>query len=277
MSYQIIPNVIFILAVLGIILMILRRLPEAGEKAAASVDSQPGSALKAKGLPVETLSKIKTVLRFWLKKIWNFILEAKDLRQHSVMGYKVKKILGYNGGTRKLPVAIDGLAQTQAKDEQYYLDIIKNEPKNLPHYDELGKFYISHQNFSDAKETYLYMTSHQPTNPDTQARLAFCYYQLKNYVRAAEAYKKSLALDSTQPSRYYNLGLCLEAFGQEAQAAENFQKAVALEPSVKYYLGLSNAYLKLGNFYKARQALSEAQAKEPNNETIKARLEKIPV
>ena len=213
MSYQIIPNITFILAVLGILLLIIRRLPQTDGDQTGQEASAAGQRLLDKGLPVVALSKIKSQSKFWIKKIWNFILEAKDLRPYSAAGYQMKKIFaGTLPGFGK-PEPQKPLTTGDVRNEQYYLDNIKLQPKNLAHYDALGKFYIGTDNFTEAADIYLYLTNHKPTTADFHARLAYCYYQLKNYQKAAESYKKSIALDSTQPNRYYNLALCWEAAG----------------------------------------------------------------
>jgi tetratricopeptide (TPR) repeat protein len=258
LSYQIIPNIIFILAVLGILLIILRRLPETVPGQSGGKDAAPGVKLAAKGLPVIQLSKIRSKLQLWLKKLWNFVLEAKDLRPHSSAGYQMKKIFG-NTLPGVIRPAARPLTTSEIKNEQFYLDNIKLQPTNFDHYDALGKFYISRENFTDATDVYLYLNNHRPANPDYHARLAYCYYQMKNYHKAAESYKASLALDSTQPNRYYNLGLCLEQDGNLPEAGLNFEKAASLEPSAKYYTAASSAYAKAGQTEKSRSLAQTAK------------------
>ena len=216
--------------------IILRHLPEAG----SAVEEQPPhiaaqQKLLEKGLPAQAISRIKVAVVFSSKKIWNFILEAKDLKPYAAAGYRMKKIFG-----GKLPLFGQSGAQPQtsgeAKSEQDYLDEIKLEPKNLSHYDALGRFYLDKEKLGDAQDIYQYLVNHQPANPEYQARLAYCFYQSKNYLKAAEHYQKSLALDSTQPNRYYNLGLSLTAAGQKPEAARALEKALELEPQNPKFL-----------------------------------------
>ncbi len=258
-------------------LIILRRLPEAvSEAQQAPLEVGAQQKLLAKGLPAEAFSKIASFLKFWVRKIWNFILEAKDLRPHSIGGYKMQKIFnnvklpGF-----KAPVAAAPITTHEVKSEAYYLDMIKLQPKNLSNYDLLGKFYLEQSNHSDARDIYEYLCNHEPGNPEFQARLGYCLYQNKQFAKAAEHYQKSLALDSTQPNRYYNLGLSLEGAGNFPESVKNFETAISLEPSVKYYISLSNVYLKLNNGQLAREILHKAQALEPENGVVKAKLEKL--
>ena len=277
LSYQIVPNIIFILAVLGVLLLIVRRLPEA---ASAQEREQPEAPahekLLAKGLPAIVFSRAETFLKFWIKKIWNFVLEAKDLRPSAAAGYRMKKMFSHSAAASKPAVPAASLpAAPEEKNEQYYLDQIKKDPKNLSNYDVLAKFYLERNSTEDAKDIYQYLASHQPGSPEYWARLGYCFYLLKDFNKAAANYQKSLALDSTQPNRYYNLGLSWEGAGDLVEAVKNFETAAALEPAVKYYISLSNVYLKLNNGLKAREVLRKAQALDPQNELVKSKLDKL--
>lgn len=275
MSYQIIPNIILIFSILGVLLIILRHLPEA--IISESEEAQEPTAdkiLLAKGLPAEALSKVKTNVKFWVKKIWIFILEAKDLKPHAAAGYRMKKIFNRSIPQFKKPTPAP-ITTHDVKDERYYLNMIKLQPKNLENFDALGKFYLDQESLQDARDIYQYLASHQPTSPDFHARLAYCFYQTKQFEKAAEHYQKSLGLDSTQPNRYYNLGLSLEASGKLPESLKSFEQAISLEPkNSKYFLSLSNAYAKMGNTQKAKELLLEAQIFDPENELIIAKLKR---
>jgi tetratricopeptide (TPR) repeat protein len=235
LSYQILPNIIFIFSVLGILLIILRRLPEAtAQQIEEAKEPEAHQKLIEKGLPAQAFSKVSVFLKLRIKQIWNFALEAKDLKPHAVAGYKMKKIFGGKlAGTK--PEAVKPLTMQEVRNEQYYLDQIKIQPKNLVHYDALGKYYLDQDNLSDAKDIYQYLVNHQPQSPDFQARLAYCFYQSKDFSKAAEHYEKSIGLDSTQPNRYYNLGLSLESSGKHLEALKALNKAIEQEPENPKY------------------------------------------
>jgi len=203
------------------------------------------------------------------------MLEAKDLKPTAITGYNLKKIFG----NRHL-----GAQKTQThpsttqdiKDEKFFLEAIKKEPKNFTHYDSLGKYYLEKNSFTDSRDIYEYLTNHQPTNGDYSARLAYSCYQLKQYDQAAIYYERSLALDSAQPNRYYNLGLSWEALGQPSQAEHAILSAIALEPkNSKYYISLSNIYSKMGEQVKAKTILEQARHFDPKNETLKEKISKL--
>ncbi len=236
MSYQIIPNIIFILAIGGIILLILRRLPEAAESEGKPLEKPlMEERLIKKGLPIVAISKITVYTKLVIRKVWQFILEAKDLKPAAATGYKIRKILGktLTFAQRAKPPLFFDMADIQ--DEKFYLDQIKHEPKNLNHYNALGKFYIEQKKNADAKDIYLYLTNHDAGHSEYHAKLAFCLYQLKELQPAVESYRKSIALDSTHPNRYYNLGLCFSAQKNFLEAKLAFEKALEMEPANEKY------------------------------------------
>ncbi|MDE2311808.1 MAG: tetratricopeptide repeat protein [Patescibacteria group bacterium] len=273
MSYQILPNLIFILAVLGMLILVLRRLPEATDlDQNASPDKPAAQRLADKGLPAIAASRVKSWLKFKLQKLWHFMLEAKDLRHTAAAGYKIKKIFGQNQAAARRPAPVD-IKPQEAKDEQYFLGLIKKDPKNLDNYDSLGRYYLESKDYAGALDIYDYLSQHAPANPEYHAKLAFCHYQEKQYEQAAGHYQKSLALDSLQPNRYYNLSLAQEALGKFVEAAQAAGQAVTLEPgNVKYYLALANAQVKSGHITAAQTSLRKALALEPENSSIKIKL-----
>ena len=200
-----------------------------------------------KGLPVIAISKIKVQIKYLVKKIWQFALEAKGLRPAAATGYRIKKIFNY-ALKRKQGVLNGNLAFTinQPVSEKNLLEAIKKEPKNLKNYDSLGKLYLEQQNFIDAKDIYLYLTNHESGHSEYYAKLAFSLCQLKEYEKAVENYEKSIALDSTHPNRYYNLGFSHLAQKNFLQAKIAFEKALEMEPkNEKYQQALKKVILEI--------------------------------
>lgn len=240
MSYNIIPNIIFVIALVGVILIILRHLP------AATAEETVGKELVAseqrlmeKGLPVLWASKFKTWIVFWGQRGWHFVLEAKGIKHQAHVGYRIKKIFHKNTASRPVfkPVehSMDSVMPVLVKDEAYFLAEIKQNPKSLENYSGLALLYTQAKNFEEARDIYEYLVKHDSGNADYHARLGYAHYLLDNFEKAIESYKKSLALDSAHPSRFYNLGLSQKAFGDEKGAAVAFKKALGLEPKNRNY------------------------------------------
>ena len=222
--------------------MVLRRLSEArADKPELEVpkDKAAYERLSLKGLPAKSFSKIKHHSVFIVKKLWRFILEAKAIVPTGAAVLKIKKLFTAKTGPVNLSLSekvreeeISGLSEGD------FLAAIKKEPKNLAHYDELGKFYLNQGNFQDARDVYLYLTSHASGTADYWAHLGFTAFKLKNFKQAAKAYEKSLALDSSQPNRYYNLAQSLKADSQTKEALEALNKALMMDPQNFKFLEL---------------------------------------
>ncbi len=240
MSFQILPNLIFLFAVLGIIILILRRIPEAtGSTPLPGINHDPeqlkeaGSELRDKGVPVAALSKTRQVIVAAGKKVWRFILEAKGLSQAPRVNYKINKILGRSESEEKTNVVLD---------ENYYIDQIKRFPKDWQHYNNLGQYYLDSRSYEDALGVYEYLTKQDAANDDFWARLGFAKFGKNDYKGAVESYGKAIELDQSHPNRYYNLGLAYLELKQIDKAVAALEKAIQLEPeNSKYTEALTEA------------------------------------
>lgn len=276
MPYNVLPNIIFILAILGIAAIILRRLPEA--VAGQDKPKDPEGKLAEKGLPAKPAVRSKLLIKLWARRVWNFILEAKDLRHGSLVGYRIRKVSAPperpSGGAQAGaagPAASQGPIQTQSEGE--ILELIRREPKDLEHYHTLGLYYLNHRAFKDATDIFEYLVSHDPTNPEYLHRLGFSYYKAGRFAEAAKRYEESLSLDSSQPKRYYNLGVAQESLGKYQEAIQAFEHAATLDPeNVRYRVALADATARAGNAEQAKTILREAQEKFPGNQDIQDKL-----
>ena len=244
---------------MGIIILVLRRLPEATvlDKAEAVEHAQPQHELNAKGFPARTAKRGKEQLLLGAKKTWNFMLEAKGLKHSSAINYKIKKI--WDPEKKAKPVAPVFIPPPDIEEnEAYLLGEIKKFPKNLSLYNKLGMHYIDKLNFSDAFNVYGYLTKHQPQNNDYWARLAYSQLQLEEYNDAVFSYTKSLKLDPAFPNRYFYLAVALDNLKMWNQSSRALLKALELEPdNVKYKQHLSEIYTKLNQPDKALQVSGE--------------------
>ncbi len=243
MSYNTVSTFIFLAAIVGIILMILRRLPEAvaTEQLNESRSRASASFLPAR-LVVTVYDKARALLMFWFKRAWNFALEAKGMRHPSLANYRIRKIFRTRA-QQAAPAAVlmNDVAKVPAvtaQDEQFFLQQIKQEPHNLNHYSTLGQFYLGTGNFTDAQNLYEYLVNRDATNSSYQAKLAYCKLHLKLYDDAAAWYEKSLALDPGHPNRYYNLALAYKVTRKTGHGITAIRKALELEPRNQKYKDL---------------------------------------
>ncbi len=251
MAYNTISTVIFLAAIVGMILMILRRLPEAAASQEQDQDESLRATLAMSGRrTLQAYYKVRAIVVFWSKRALNFALEAKGMKHPSLTNYRIRKI--FRGRQHVSgPAGINAAAVAHAaaanvtdpaavpaeavKDEQFYLTQIREQPRELPRYAALAHFYVGQNNFSDAENVYDYLVKRDPSNSDYQAKLAYCKLHLKAYEDAAVWYEKSLALDPGHPNRYYNLALAYKVVGKRAQSAGAIRRAIELEPRNKKY------------------------------------------
>lgn len=232
MPYNTIMNITFIVSIVGVIFMVLRRLPEAVDRTEkASSDSiasntTPNSILFAKGLPVKAYSKTKVLLKLVSHKVWQFLLEAKGLKQAPKISYNFQKVFS------KIKADTN---EALIKDEKYYINLIKRNPKDDSYYDLLGQYYLEQKKMDDALNVYEYLVSHAPTETTYWVRLGLAALFLQNYQKAEQAYQKAVSLDPTNPSRFYNLALAQQGLKKYALGVGSMQKALELDSSSQKY------------------------------------------
>jgi tetratricopeptide (TPR) repeat protein len=246
MGYQFIPVVIFFLAVFGLILLVLKKLPEANQKLEIDKNLEHTDAqinLNSKGLPTIKFSKLKYHFLFFTQKIWRFALEAKEMVPTGKAVIKVKKLFLAKPKNSLTPNTLNIESEEEPinhKQEADYFELIKQDPKNLDHYDALGKYYLSTGKFADAKDIYVYLTAHNSANADYWARLGFTCFKLKDYSLSTDSYKKSIALDSGRLNRYYNLAQGLKALGEIEEANTIITTALEMDPQNFKFLDFKN-------------------------------------
>jgi tetratricopeptide (TPR) repeat protein len=231
----------------------LRRLPEASHlEQKESTQVEPEHILAAKGLPVRAALKSKAAASVILRRLWNFMLEAKGLRQTPKVNYRINKLWRKQAGPGETKPAVG--AGELVRDEQFYLEQIKKFPKDLENYNRLGQYYMEGKDYEEARNVYDYLTKHAPGNSDYWARFGYSSLRLSEFDDAVEAYEKAVTLDSSHPNRYYNLALSQIALQQWSEAITALNKALELEPqNIKYLQVLTDVYHKAGKPHKARE------------------------
>lgn len=255
MWFTILPTILFLASILGMIILVLRRVPEVVELDKKELETESTEMLSQKGVPVMVFSRVRVFVIFWLKRIWQFLLEVKDMGHTPAINYKIKKILKepIRFKTKKQNIApnsqpLEEQLSLESHDEVYYLERIKAEPKNLHRYSALGNFYLHTKNYDDAQGVYEYLVKYDPGNSGYYAKLAFVRLARGQYLEAISDYQKSVALDPGFPSRYYNLGLAYKALGKWSESVESFSKACEIEPdNVKYKSMKEYAISQIGN------------------------------
>ncbi len=235
MPYNLVANLILIVSILGVIVMVVRRLPQAvGENEKDKLADDTGVAAEVlaqeKGLPTKTASRFKSWLQIVWHKTWHFMLEAKGLRQAPKISYSFKKILRKdNEAETKPPIA---------RGEDYYIKLIKRHPKELVYYDQLGQFYLEAKKYTDAANVYDYLTEHAATNSNYFAKLGLAHLHDQEFEKSEKAYSESVKLDPSHPNRYYNLALALQGQKNWRDAVKALDHALELDSGNRKYADL---------------------------------------
>ncbi|MEK7075805.1 MAG: tetratricopeptide repeat protein, partial [Patescibacteria group bacterium] len=163
MSFTLIANLILIFAVLGVVVLFLRRLPEAMEKDKGSdVEKVKEPFLRKVSSVSRTLSKkawkhIKNGSIFVSKRIWRFMLEAKDLKQSQILANRVARFvrpgdrsinIGMYSSLKKADRLISEGNFEEA--EEVLIQVIRKHPHEYLAYEGLMKIYIKQKKHDNA-------------------------------------------------------------------------------------------------------------------------------
>ena len=222
---------------MGIVLLILRRLPEAAKLTEEQEQAGLAQGLITKSDIYNWSLAIKGRIVFWLKRSWHFVLEAKGMRHQAVVGYRIKQI--FKKAPQPHRQAVDALSvrpEPQGlRDENYYIMRIKQDPQDLDNYKALGEYYLDMDNYPEASNVFDYLVNHDAGNSSYYAKFGYCKLRLELFEEAVSLFEKSIALDATHPNRYYNLALAYEGAEKFEDALKSAEQALALEPLNKKY------------------------------------------
>jgi cytochrome c-type biogenesis protein CcmH/NrfG len=98
-------------------------------------------------------------------------------------------------------------------------EIIKNDPKNLPAWVELGNLYFDTDQPKEAIEAYSQYLAIKPDNPDVRTDMGIMYRKLGQFDKAIEEFRKAAQGDPKHINSRYNIGLVLLHDKQDIKGA----------------------------------------------------------
>lgn len=284
MSFNLISNFILIFTIVGILILLLRRMPEVMEEKGQQLILGAPPKLnieKSRLMRYTAIDAVKTFLQNILSKIWHFMLEAKDLKEGRILASNFSRIVTQSG---KRVINIGAFSNLKKAEkliaegnldaaEMVYYDIIKKHPHEYPAYEGLVKIYFQQKKHDEVAEVLQYLIVHNPNNDSYYAQFGKLLLSQKRYADAIEAYERSFTINSLIPARFANVGLCYQALGNIPKAKENFKKALDLEPSnVQYLMMLVDVLIRLEQQNEAKKYLEQALEMDPDNALIRERL-----
>ncbi len=102
-----------------------------------------------------------------------------------------------------------------------------------------GDEYLHAGKFKEAERAYLRGVAKNPKNPKLYNRLGAIYLKQRNYRDALEAFEAARDFDATRASRHYNVALAAWHLKNRSKARAAIQEATRLDPSSKKYQDLT--------------------------------------
>ena len=101
-----------------------------------------------------------------------------------------------------------------------------------------GDTYLEEGKLKEAERAFLRAVAKNPRQPKLYNRLGAIYLKQRNYTDALEAFQAARDLDATRASRHYNVALTAWHLGKRAKAKEAINEALRLDGSSAKYLEL---------------------------------------
>lgn len=276
MSAYVLPNIILFVAIVGLLALVARHMPEAERQLSA-----PGGANS------NSRARLWFLLQGKLRGLWRFILEAKGLRDPVANKFRMRQLLDQNQRkvrTKQIAARITAEAQVKSAptrtktlapavsatessqvtitpgarshtepvapveapavaEQQVATPAAPNPKEQAEASMALAKQYLDNKQYFEARKLLESMGSYMHTSPVFWARLGYAQYHLGSYLEAVRCYEKSLLLDQGQPNRYYNLALAYGAAGNKTKSVASLDKALQLDPGNAKYLETKQAFM----------------------------------
>lgn len=192
-------ELILIIAIIGIFVLIVRRLPEA---------LREGSGQPAQPAPVRAPKA--SAGTSWLAKLGE--------RINTKASAPVKSPAA-TAPARATPAT----SEPQITDESLLAE---------------GDAYLEAGKLKEAERAFLRAVAKNPRNPKLYNRLGAIYLRTRNYSDALQAFEAARDLDDTKASRHYNVALAAWQLGNLAKARDAVAKAISLDPNAQKYRDL---------------------------------------
>ena len=111
-------------------------------------------------------------------------------------------------------------------------DAVRNDPKNLNAWINLGNVMMDTSRFDKAIDAYQHALELDPENVDVRVDMGTCYRNIGRPDRAVEEFRKAIKINPRHLYAHRNLGVVL-AFdiGDKKQAVKEFEEYLGLSPN----------------------------------------------
>ena len=165
-----------------------------------------------------------------------------------------------------------GLSHMDSNQQQAFVAFQKSLQLNPDNYDAryaLGSIHFQRKEFADAEREFKRCIELMPANGEALNFYGRTLIELKRLPEAVDVLRKTTALPlyATPDNAYSNLGYALYLLGDNAGAIRAYQEALKIDPPsvprALLYLELGRLYFTQGENAKAREALAQVKALDP--------------
>lgn len=152
---------------------------------------------------------------------------------------------------------------------------IQLDPENYDAHYALGNIYFQRKEYVDAEREFRTCVNLEPINGEALNYLGRTLIEQKRFPEAVEVLRKVtlLPLYATPDRAYYNLAEALHSQGDNPGAIQALQSALKIEPPnvprAIIFFSLGQLFMKQGEDGKAREALAQAKALDPEGDVGK--------
>jgi tetratricopeptide (TPR) repeat protein len=168
--------------------------------------------------------------------------QKRDIKE---IGERIQHVLDTEKHEKRQQRRLGGIASEASKllkerklkqSEKKFLEIIKEDHKNLKAYHGLGMIYLQQKEYGGAAEVFEKICELSPTDDAAFNNCGMALFNVGKYEEAVKAYDHSVALNNKIAHRYINLALACDKSEHYKEEITALQKAIALEPEKVDYL-----------------------------------------
>ena len=165
-----------------------------------------------------------------------------------------------------------GLSNMESNQQQAIVSFqkaLQSNPDNADAHYALGSIHFQRKEYADAEREFRRCLDLMPDNGDALNFYGRTLIELKRLPEAVTALRKTttLPLYATPDIAYSNLGYALQLLGDHAGALRAYLEAIKIDPPTVpralLYLEVGRLYIAQGENAKAREALAQAKALDP--------------
>ncbi len=149
-----------------------------------------------------------------------------------------------------------------------YKHILEKDPTVIQAELRLGQVYEAQNNYAQAEAAFKDMIARRSTYWPAYSDLGALYYRQGEFAKAAEQFQSVIDLAPDESSGYYDLGGIYVAQGRYEDAITVLKKGLAIQPVADAWTNLGSAYMYIGKWNEAAEAMKKAADMNPHNHVM---------